>query len=221
MRRPGSSRFCKGALVTIELGLPPVSVVPFQYNPEKIVRQVRARGSEGSQAETGGESHDLPSPPSETLTLGIELDATDALDEGSVVAKAAGVGPALAALEMLLHPSIKQAFALTKPASTKLIAKRSGAVTLLVWGPERAVPVRLTGLEITEQEFDALLNPIRASVSLSLNVLTYSDPTLSDLGRGLAFRQHVVKQALSVLYGSVTDLGAAVVPLAERRQAGG
>jgi len=42
---------------------------------------------------------------------------------------------------------------------------------LFVWGPGRVLPVRLTGLAVREQEFDILLNPIRAEVDLSLEVL--------------------------------------------------
>lgn len=210
MSQPGRLRYAKGALVTIDKSLPPLSVVPFQYNPEKLSRQVRRKAAEN------GESGGLPTPPTETLSVAIELDATDALADGSVVAQAAGVQPALAALELLLHPSIKQALALTQLTSIKLVASRSDAVTLFVWGPERALPVQLTGLEITEQEFDGLLNPIRASVTLSLNVLSYADKTISAGARALAFRQQVIKQALSLLYGSVTDTASLLVPITSR-----
>lgn len=210
MRQPGSPRYAKGALITIDKAFPPLSVVPFQYNPEKLTRQVRRKAAEGS------EPSDLPAPPTETLSVAIELDAADALAEGSVVAQAAGVQPALAALELLLHPSIKQALALTQLTSVKLVGARSAAVTLFVWGPERALPVRLTGLEITEQEFDGLLNPIRASVTLSLDVLSYADKTIGDAARALAFRQQVIKQAQAALYGSIEDTASLLLPLSSR-----
>ncbi len=43
---------------------------------------------------------------------------------------------------------------------------------LFVWGPGRIVPVRITGLTITEKLYDALLNPIHAEASINLRVLT-------------------------------------------------
>ena len=50
-------------------------------------------------------------------------------------------------------------------------------LTIFVWGPKRAVPVKLTEFTITEEAHDAALNPIRAKVSLGLRVLTYNDLT--------------------------------------------
>jgi hypothetical protein len=47
--------------------------------------------------------------------------------------------------------------------------------TLFVWGSSRVVPVKITSYSVTEEAFDAELNPIRASVSLSMQVLSYSD----------------------------------------------
>ena len=43
---------------------------------------------------------------------------------------------------------------------------------LFVWGPQRIVPVRVTSLSITEMLYDALLNPTRADVSITLTVMT-------------------------------------------------
>ena len=45
-------------------------------------------------------------------------------------------------------------------------------VTLFIWGPGRIVPVRVTGLTITEKLYDAALNPTHAEAQLSLRVLT-------------------------------------------------
>jgi hypothetical protein len=46
---------------------------------------------------------------------------------------------------------------------------------LFVWGVQRVVPVNITGLTITETEFDPMLNPIRASVGVSLTVIAGGD----------------------------------------------
>ena len=41
---------------------------------------------------------------------------------------------------------------------------------LFIWGPSRVLPVKLTSVAITEQKFDALLNPVQAQVQLGLSV---------------------------------------------------
>jgi hypothetical protein len=51
----------------------------------------------------------------------------------------------------------------------------SSNLTLFVWGPNRVTPVRLTGIEISEEQFDPRLNPIRAKVTLSMRVLNVND----------------------------------------------
>src|SRR5262249_12695216 len=45
-------------------------------------------------------------------------------------------------------------------------------VVLFVWGPGRIVPVRLTGFNVEELQYNQLLYPHRAKVSLSLRVVT-------------------------------------------------
>ena len=39
-------------------------------------------------------------------------------------------------------------------------------VTLFIWGPGRIVPVRVTGLTITEKLYDSALNPTHAEAQL-------------------------------------------------------
>ena len=45
-------------------------------------------------------------------------------------------------------------------------------VVLFIWGPGRIVPVRVTGLTITEKLYNATLSPTHAEAQLSLRVLT-------------------------------------------------
>ena len=45
-------------------------------------------------------------------------------------------------------------------------------VTLFVWGAGRIVPVRVTGLTVTERLYDTALNPTHAEAQISLRVLT-------------------------------------------------
>jgi hypothetical protein len=43
---------------------------------------------------------------------------------------------------------------------------------LFVWGPGRIVPVRITGLTVTERLYDAALNPTLAEVQITMRVPT-------------------------------------------------
>ena len=43
---------------------------------------------------------------------------------------------------------------------------------LLFWGPFRILPVNVTSLSITETQYDVLLNPIRAEVTVNVDILT-------------------------------------------------
>jgi hypothetical protein len=51
---------------------------------------------------------------------------------------------------------------------------------LLVWGKYRVIPVTLLSMSINEQKFDNMLNPIRAEIGVSLQVLEEEDAKLND-----------------------------------------
>jgi hypothetical protein len=46
---------------------------------------------------------------------------------------------------------------------------------LLVLGPNRVLPVRITDVSVTEEAFDTNLDPIRARLSIGTSVLTVDD----------------------------------------------
>jgi hypothetical protein len=177
----------KAALISFGSGdiLTLPTIVVFQYNPAELSRtlqQKRAPGC-GSGEPSQAEAFRVDGPPSETITIKAEFDSDDEVMDGNPVPAAVGVRPALASLEMLLYPKDQQGLAAALGAlSSGLGGALSGGasysvppeelpVILFVWGPGRVLPVRLTGLTVREQEFDMLLNPIRAEVDLSLEVL--------------------------------------------------
>jgi hypothetical protein len=130
---------------------------------------VGARGAKCAVHRT----QDLVSP-TERLKLTIELDAADELEKGGAIAQATGLHPALAALELLMHPTSEQVIlgkVLSKIGSA-FVAPATEPLVLLVWGPLRVIPVLLESLSITEEAFDQLLNPIRAKVDLELRSLS-------------------------------------------------
>lgn len=201
-------QFLKGALVTLDRTFPFISVVTFQYNPATLSRSLRpVLNSEGDSSGTR-----IIGPPGETIKVEIEFDATDKLAEGSEVALISGIHPGLASLELLLYPGLKVArLALNQIKGAKEIAGEAPPLTLFIWGPNRVQPVRLTGLEITEQEFDSYLNPIRASAHLTLEALSFADAKLGEKTRFLAFTHFIRKKAMSAALDGVVGSGVEAI----------
>jgi hypothetical protein len=209
---PGSPRVLKGAIIGLDPVNPVASVVVFQYNPESLERTIRPRAA-GEDAERG-EVLRLGGPPQETLSVDIEFDATDGLEAGDGVALATGIAPALASLEMLVSPKTALVIANEALAAAGLIEiiPPPAPLTLVVWGPKRVLPVRITDLTITEQAFDPSLNPILAKVHLGLRVMTYHDLGLLSAGGALSLANHVVKETMASIagVGTLSSTGATV-----------
>ena len=120
----------------------------------------------------------LTGPPKETITLSVEIDATDQLEQANRsplghLPDTVGAGddalPEERGRHRQHHPLAHWHY--RDPAV-------EGPFILFVWGPQRVLPVRLTSLNITEEAYDPMLNPIRAKAELSLSVLSYHDLAL-------------------------------------------
>jgi hypothetical protein len=205
-------RLLKGALIGVDIFNPLASVVVFQYNPDTMTRRLEPRGPSGEGER--GEAFRLSGPPKETISLSIEIDATDQLADGELLAAATGITPTLAALEMMLYPksALVLANTLLSAIGTVEILPAEGPMILFVWGPTRVLPVRLASLSITEEAYDTLLNPTRARVELSLGVLSYNDLKLSSPGNALFYVHQVTKEVLATtnLYNSAQNVGVAL-----------
>jgi hypothetical protein len=208
---PGSPLVQKGAIVGVDPLNPLASIIVFQYNPDSMTRrlQVQAAGD-------GGNPHEalrLKGPPQETISLEIEIDATDQLETASFPATKLGLYPVLSSLEMLLYPKAAREIANEVLASAGLIevVPPEAPLTLLVWGIKRVVPVRLTELSITEEAFDPALNPIRAKASVSVQVLTYQDLGLASAGGALFLAYQLAKEAMATMNGVGSISGGASV----------
>lgn len=200
-----SPRLARAALVVIEGEQDVRRVIPFQYNPDAVQRSLRARYQYRDGDVFGGEPLGLKGPPIESIRLTIELDATDALEQGSPIAVAAGIQPALAALEALLYPDSEGVIAeeALAQAGAREIVPAPLPLTLLVWGRKRVVPVRVGEMEIEEQAFDPDLNPLHARVSLSMEVLTYRDlGGIRSAGGALSLARHVATEVLAETHAS-------------------
>lgn len=201
---PGSPRVLKGAIVAVDPLNPLASVVVFQYNPESLERTIRPKvAGEGADQ---GEALRLSGPPEESITVDIELDATDGLETGDAITVAHGVGASLAALEMLVYPRSARVIAneiLARLGMIEVIPPEA-PLTLFVWGPKRVLPVRITDFTITEQAFDPALNPILAKVHLGLRVLTYQDLGVASVGGALSLAHQVSKEVMATIAGAGT-----------------
>src|SRR5207253_760687 len=87
----------------------------------------------------------------------------------------------IAALEMMMFPSgtslldVGSLLGIGDKGGSAKLPPQQLPVVLFVWGPWRVLPVAVTGVSVTEQDFDPFLNPIRAEVSVSLRVLPRDD----------------------------------------------
>ena len=178
----------RGAL--IEYGsdfLGPIpNVVIFQFNPESLTRNIeippRATGTGNRETSQAGEK------PVEKITLTAHFSAADQLNDNNVLASAFGIGPWLAALEKMVHPAISPLTGQIidaigdalfgggndEEADTQNIPRENYPKLLFIWGLTRVLPVVIDSMSITEQEYDFLLNPVRAEVALGLSVISPS-----------------------------------------------
>jgi hypothetical protein len=193
---PGSPRLLKGAIIGLDPVNPLASVIVFQYNPDTMTRRLEARTSRGNEGSDRSESFRLTGPPQETITLSVEVDATDQLETVNPIAVTAGIYPALSAMEMLLYPKSSTVIANAALAQGGFleITPVEAPMTLFVWGPQRVLPVRLTSFSITEEAYDTLLNPIRAKVDLSLQVLSYADLKITNPGYQIFLAHQIAKE---------------------------
>jgi len=204
---PLSPRLLKGALVSVDLASPIPAVIIFQYNPETLTRQLKARGMQGEGAK--GDAMRLNGAPEETIKIDVEIDATDQLEKGEGIATAIGIYPQLSALEMLVYPKSALVIANTVLLAGGIIevAPPLGPFTLFIWGVSRILPVRVEEFSITEDAHDTALNPIRAKVSLGLRVLTYNDLSITNPGYYMFLAHQVVKETMAAI-GTVQNVSA-------------
>jgi hypothetical protein len=200
---PGSPRTLRGVIAAVDPRSPLSRIVVFQYNPDQMTRTLRPRGAPGEQQIGPADAHRVWGAPVETITMTVEIDATDQLEANDPVAATTGIAPQLSALEMLLYPSSALVIANTALllGGTIEILPPEGPLTVLVWGPGRAVPVRLESLTITEQAFDPALFPVRASVALTVQVLSYNDLPATDPGHALFLVHQVLKETMAAVAG--------------------
>ncbi|MEM7676330.1 MAG: hypothetical protein AAF449_10045 [Myxococcota bacterium] len=193
---PRSPRLTKGALIQLTEGVlgPVPTIVPFQYNPDGFTRKLTPweppQPPDQPEGEAQSDPQVQPYDPEETIDLSLFFDATDDLEEPdrNPIAVAKGVAHRLAALERMLYP-VQDDGGLLGSAVSLLGGRASGAVprqvvpvVLLSFGPGLIVPVRIVSYSVEETLWSPTLAPTRATVTLSLKVLT--DRSFPEEGEG-------------------------------------
>ncbi|MGW2517722.1 hypothetical protein ACWC09_12010 [Streptomyces sp. NPDC001617] len=193
----------------------PQRIIVLQFNPDTLERSIapQSAGDSGDSGSGGTGSGDrnealrLKGPAEETWKFTAEIDSTDQLE----IAAPDGIHPQLATLEMLVQPTTAQLRAASRLAQngTIEISPIEMPLTLFTWGSKRVMPVRLTELSVNESAFDVNLNPIRASLSIGMKILTVSDLPAGHRGADLYMAHLAQKERLAAAArgGSLGALG--------------
>jgi len=195
----------RGGLVQIDAQTGQVkNVITLQYNPETLSRSLQIKGVGGDGAEFS-EALRLKGPPVETIKLEAEIDATDKLAAGDATAQELGLHAQLAQFETLVYPSTGTLRSNNAEASSGSLEIVNSAKDLLlfVWSRTRILPVRITEFSVTEEGFDAALNPLRAKLSIGLRVLTIDDLTFDSRGGSIFMSYLELKEQLASRVASV------------------
>jgi hypothetical protein len=224
-------KILRGAFVELAepgTSIPPLFVV-FQFNPVELTRRraltfgaprgLQPGDSAGALRRYHQREADLiavrdrqdVTVAEEQIAFDIRLDATDELDAGDTLAEQHGIGPRLAALELMVQPKeegvLGQALGalLGSPGGFSFTKRPSPPMVLFVWGRKRVLPVNVNALDIVEAEHSATLDPVRATVAVELTVI--EGRSLPQLATG-AMREALAAMNLAHI-GEIADV---VVP---------
>jgi len=218
MSTPISPRLIRGGLVLVAPDSGQVQrIIALQYNPDTLTRTLQPQAIAGD-GQDRSQALRLKGPPVETIKVDAEIDASDQLEQPDQNPNAVqfGVAPQLAALETLLYPASGQLIAnnALQAVGTLEITPLETPLVLFVWSRQRVVPVRITDCSITEEAFDAQLNPMRAKVSLSLRVLSVDDLGFEHRGGAiyLIYQQTKERLAQAGAGASLPALGLTGIP---------
>ncbi|MBD2232779.1 hypothetical protein [Phormidium tenue] len=190
------------------------NVVIFQFNPDSLSRSLQIpappeRSRQPERNQTGDSPH-------ETISLTAHFSAADQLNVSNPLAKEFGIGPQLAALEQMVYPTstlsgligkaldaIGDALGGSDPTTqaTQPIPRVALPNLLFIWGKARVLPITITALSITEQQYDNRLNPIQAEVALTLAIPTQETFQVNDdaIGRGALEYSTLAREAQAIL----------------------
>jgi len=199
------------------------NVVIFQFNPETLTRNLEIPSRPTASKTKVGDVRQSGDTPSEKISFTAHFNAADQLGAGNPLARAFGIGPRLAALEKMARPAppggilgqMVDAFdalvGAAKGNPRSPIPRDLYPRLLFIWGPNRILPVIIASMNITEQQFDAVLNPVEAEVSLGLSVITPGKDSKDTVAMGALAYTDLAKNAqvlanLPTTAGQIVDL---------------
>ncbi len=162
----------KGALIAApRSGTGASTVVPFQYNPEKMTRTLTPSYYRESSERFSG-------PAKQSIDVTVQLEASRSPE----VTTDQGIYARLAALELMLYPSSTdlETFVSDTQSNKMKAVPPLAPRSLFVWGPNRVLPVRLTSITVTEKYFAANLSPIVADVALKMDIYPFDEAGAKD-----------------------------------------
>jgi len=202
----------RGALIEYGSSLigPIPNIVIFQYNPESLSRSLQI-----PQRPTGATQREMTQAGEKTfekISFKAHFSAANLLADDKALARAFGLGPQLSALEKMVLPSAKLAGLVGAAidavgdalglgggdAPAQPIPREKYPRILFIWGLTRVLPVTIDSMTITELEYDALLNPIRAEVDLQLSVIALDQCSDDLLAKGALDYTTIAKEAQAV-----------------------
>jgi hypothetical protein len=206
------SYLLKGALVEYGAGLASYlpNVVLFQFNPESITRTIeippRPSGASLREVNQAGEI------PVEKISLTAHFSAQEEATRQNPVTLTSGIAPQLAALDKLVRPAGPLSGLINKAVDkigslisggssepTQQVPREAYPRTLFVWGATRVLPVTIDSLSIVEKQYDALLNPTLAEVTISMTAIV-PDPCSDDpIAKGAYTYSQYARDALALL----------------------
>jgi hypothetical protein len=225
----------RGALVEYSgdfLG-PIPNLVVFQFNPEELARTINIPAPPVDTTSTGTSDADSAStstPPTESFTLTAKFSAADDLGKGgavSAIPRVFGIGPQIAALEKMVYPAgplsglLGQAIDAIGDAiggggeepAERPIPRQSLPRILFIWGATRVLPVRIKSMTITEQKFDAFLNPVQVEIQIGLDVLSLAKTSTDKIGYGALTYSRGAKDAQAILnLAKAVELAVDIIP---------
>jgi hypothetical protein len=113
----------------------------------------------------------------ESINFEIRLDATDKLSEGDAITGEFGISPQLSTLELMVQPKEEGLLGSVlgplfgASGGYSFTRRPNPPLVLFIWGLKRVLPVNINSLNITETEFSTSLDPVRATVAVSLTVI--------------------------------------------------
>lgn len=184
---PGSPRVLRGALVSVDPSTLESVVVPLQYNPALVQRayQIAATTQGAGAGQRAGS-------PTETVQIEVVLDATEQGNgnTGSVSSHIAAI------LGLASQPSNEVLDNLQRASQGMIdILPPSAPLVLFVYGPRRVQPVVLTEISVAEEAHSPSLAPLRARVSLGMQVLRHTDVPAGQLAHALSLANQIVQEA--------------------------